>query len=94
MAVHVEMLSLNLRPALGDLLEMWADGFPMRKGFLESKILQVVGDDFQAEVSSGLHVGFEKGIAEVGSEDKLAMFNPFHDRLEFAFETFVQAPTE
>ena len=81
MAMHVEMLCLNLRPALGDLLEMWADGFPVRKGFLESKVLQVVGDDFQAEESGGLHVGFEKGIAELGPEDKLALLNPFHNRL-------------
>jgi hypothetical protein len=73
--VHVEGLRLEGGKAIGNDLESGAHGVEMIEAFLETKVTQIVGTKFIAQVAGKLFVLFEKSVLPVGAEDVMAMFD-------------------
>ena len=73
--VHIEGLGLEGGKAVGNDLESGGHGVEMIEAFLETKVRQMVGTKFIAQVAGKLFVLFEKSVLPVGAEDVMAMFD-------------------
>jgi hypothetical protein len=84
LTVDIEMLSLEVSEAVGDLEKAGSDVAKMNEGFAEFEVFEIVADDLQAQERRRLFVSFEEGVAAIGSKDVLTMVDPFDDRLKYA----------
>ena len=73
--VHVEGLGLEGGKAVGDDLESGAHSVEMIEAFLETKVTQIVGTEFIAQIARELFILFEKSVLPVSAEDVMAMFD-------------------
>ena len=51
----------------------------MIEAFLQTKVAQIVGAEFIAQVAGELFILFEKGVLPVGAEDVMAMLDLIED---------------
>ena len=51
----------------------------MIEAFLQTKVAQIVGAEFIAQVARELFVLFEKGVLPIGAEDVMAMLDLIED---------------
>ena len=92
--MDVETLRLEAGEAVGDGLELLADGVEMIEPFLQAEVAQVVGAKLIAEEAGELLVLFEEGVLPVGTEDVMAMLDLIDDGSELAAVPAVQAGAE
>lgn len=92
--MNIKVLCLKVDPAVGDLLELSSDLLPVRQGFLEAKVFDIVADQFEPEIGGGLFVRLEEGIAAIRSQDEMSVFDTFDDGLQFSLDASSQALPE
>jgi hypothetical protein len=92
--VHVEGLGLEGGKAIGNDLESGAHGVEMIEAFLETKVTQIVGTKFIAQVTRELFVLFEKSVLPVGAEDVMAMLDLIENGGQLAAQPLMEPDAE
>jgi len=92
--MHVQALGLEGGEAVGDGEQLVAHRSEMIEAFLQSEVGKVVGADLIAQEGGELLVLFDEGIAIVSSEDMMAVFDLFEDRVQLALHPLCNAASE
>ena len=89
--MDVEPLGLETGEATDDALELVADFSQMVQSLFEAEVVEVVGAEFVAQEYRKLLVLPENGIAEVGAEHMMAVFDLINDGGEVAAVVTLEA---
>lgn len=81
LAVDIEVLGLDLDPAVGDLLEAHAQGVPVRESLFEAEVFEIIANQFEAKEGRCFFVSLQEGVAAPSPQNVMAMLDAFDDCL-------------